>query len=222
MAGEDPAGAAGMTELGAPAEGVRLVLVRHGQTPSNVRKALDTVPPGPGLTEHGQRQAHDLAQRLAHEKVRSITASLALRAQETAAPLATRHALGVSVADGLHEVYVGDLEGRDDQQSRLRFEEVYARWHVGEIDAPMPGGETGRQALNRFVASARPMVEGVSSGSIVLVSHGAMLRLVAGQLAPNVEGANAAYLPNTGVIVLEASLDSVTGWVCVQWDGLDG
>ena len=32
---------------------MRLILVRHGQTPSNIERLLDTGAPGPGLTELG-------------------------------------------------------------------------------------------------------------------------------------------------------------------------
>lgn len=210
----------GLTAHGA---GVRLVLARHGQTESNLRHALDTLPPGPGLTEQGRRQASELADRLAEEKVLSVTASRALRAQETAGPLARRHGLVVEIGEGMQEVYVGELEGRADASARQRFDDVYASWHFGKLDEPMPGGETGRQALTRFFAAARQTMNGTTAGSIVLVSHGAMLRLVAGHLAHNVDGvrANSTYLPNTGTIVLEPHSASPTGWHCVHWDGLD-
>ena len=200
--------------------GVRLVLARHGQTPSNVRHALDTLPPGPGLTELGRAQARDLAERLGEEKIISIHASRALRAQQTAAPLAQRHGLDVAIVDGTHEIYVGDLEGTTDEASRQRFDDVYAEWHAGRLDEPMPGGETGRQALTRFLAAARQVLDGTTSGTAVLVSHGAMLRLVAGHLAVNIDGdlANATLLPNAGVIVLNGEDGH---WHCTQWDGLD-
>lgn len=35
---------------------MRLILIRHGQTPSNVEHFLDTAVPGPGLTELGSQQ----------------------------------------------------------------------------------------------------------------------------------------------------------------------
>lgn len=202
--------------------GTRLVLARHGETPSNVRRALDTLPPGPGLTDQGRRQAHALAERLAADKVLSVHASRALRAQETARPLATRHGLQVNVVGGTHEVYVGDLEGATDDASRQRFDDIYGGWHLGEIDEPMPGGETGRQVLARFLGSAQRAVEADADGSVVMVSHGAMVRLVAGHLAPNIDQrrATASYLPNTGTIVLDADPDSPTGWYCTAWDGL--
>ncbi|MFR9729087.1 histidine phosphatase family protein [Saccharopolyspora sp. MS10] len=208
--------------LRAAADGLRLVLVRHGQTPSNVRGLLDTLPPGPGLTDHGARQADDLAERLATEKVLSIHASRALRAQQTALPTATRHGLELGVLDGTHEIFVGELEGRGDAEARALFDEIYAGWHHGEADRPMPGGETGNEALARFFDSARPLLQDVATGSVVLVSHGAMLRLAAARLCPEIgpRRTTEAYLPNTGAITLEADSASPTGWRCARWDDL--
>lgn len=67
---------------------MRLLLVRHGQTPSNVRFLLDTAVPGPGLTELGERQAAALPEALAGEDIDALYASTLTRAQLTAAPLA--------------------------------------------------------------------------------------------------------------------------------------
>ncbi|POC80683.1 histidine phosphatase family protein, partial [Vibrio vulnificus] len=43
---------------------MRLILIRHGQTESNVHRLLDTAMPGPGLTELGQQQAAGLVSAL--------------------------------------------------------------------------------------------------------------------------------------------------------------
>lgn len=208
-------------ELEAPA-GLRLILIRHGQTPANVAQVLDTVPPGPGLTDLGHEQAGRLAARLAAEEIVSVHASRALRAQQTAAPLARRHGLEVEVADGTHEVYVGELEGLGGVDALQTFDDVYEQWHAGRLDLPMPGGETGREAVSRFVAGARAAIDGVRDGAVAMVSHGAMLRLAAGVLATDVDGAlaNAKHLPNTGVIVLESDPETPTGWRHTTWDGL--
>ncbi|QIZ39466.1 histidine phosphatase family protein [Saccharopolyspora sp. ASAGF58] len=201
---------------------MRLILARHGQTLANVRQELDTLPPGPGLTELGERQAARLAERLAGEKIISIHASRALRAQQTAQPLAQRHRLPVEIVEGTHEIYVGELEGRGDSEALRVFDDVYESWHEGRIDIPMPDGETGREALTRFVGGARSAIDGAGDGAVALVSHGAMLRLAACAIAANVDAAhaNARHLPNTGVIVLEADPDVRTGWRCLSWDGL--
>lgn len=210
-------------ELSAAA-GVRVVLARHGQTPSNVAKLLDTVPPGPGLTELGKQQAEELAERLAEreDKIVAVHASRARRAQETAEPVARRLGLPLQLAEGTHEVFVGELEGLSGPALAV-FDDVYARWHSRDLDVPMPGGgESGRDAITRFLAGARTALEGVSEGAVVMVSHGAMLRLVAGELVEEVTGAEAdsLHLPNTGLIVIESDPAARTGWRCLTWDGL--
>src|SRR5919107_4980970 len=91
---------------------LRLVRARHGQTTANAEGILDTRLPGHPLTEEGHRQAAELADRLADEPVVAVYASRALRAQQTAKPIAARHGLAAQVLGGVHEVFIGDLEGR--------------------------------------------------------------------------------------------------------------
>ncbi len=70
----------------------RIILLRHGQTFSNVERLLDTRPPGAELTERGREQATDVGIQLAHlvaagdgekGRLRGIISSVALRAQQT-------------------------------------------------------------------------------------------------------------------------------------------
>lgn len=192
---------------------LRLLLVRHGQTAANVARALDTRPPGAPLTELGHQQAAALADRFADEPVTAVYASTATRAQQTAAPLAARHGLEVVVVEGVHEVFVGDLENRSDEPAREQFEVNYAAWRRGELDARLPGGESARELRDRFAAAVSRIRAG-ASGSVVLVSHGGAIRLgVAGLIGDTAE---AAYLANTGVVVLEAVPDG--GWRLEHWD----
>lgn len=65
---------------------MRLLLVRHGQTPSNVEFLLDTAVPGPGLTALGERQAAALPEALADEDIEALYVSTLVRTQLTAAP----------------------------------------------------------------------------------------------------------------------------------------
>ena len=74
---------------------MRLMLIRHGQTPSNVLGLLDTNPPGPGLTDLGIRQAAALPATLAGCRIDAIYASNQPRAQLTAQPLAAARGLPV-------------------------------------------------------------------------------------------------------------------------------
>jgi probable phosphoglycerate mutase len=198
----------------------RLILARHGQTDANIRMAIDSRPPGGTLTEAGQRQAEELAEALADEPVTAVYASTALRAQQTAQPVAKSHGLDVQMVDGIHEVFVGDLEGRTDRDSLRRFADVFGSWASGDLDRPMPGGETGREAVDRFTTALAGLP--VREGTLVVVSHGAMLRLVAPLLADNLDtlAGELSLLQNTARILLEEDSAARGGWHCVEWAGV--
>ncbi|OLR93140.1 histidine phosphatase family protein [Actinokineospora bangkokensis] len=204
---------------------MRLMMVRHGETPSNVKHVLDSRPPGPGLTELGRRQAAALAERLADEPVVAVYASVAVRAQETAEPVARSHGLAVEVVEDLHEVQCGDLEGRTDAAAHQAFSDVYLRWADGQLDLRMPGGETGEDIRTRYVAAVRGILDrhaGLDDGLVVLVSHGGVVRLAAEWLSDNVSAsvAGTQLLANTGHILLEAR-DTDKGWHCLEWTGIE-
>nr|WP_042184267.1 histidine phosphatase family protein [Kibdelosporangium sp. MJ126-NF4]CEL16187.1 putative phosphoglycerate mutase [Kibdelosporangium sp. MJ126-NF4]CTQ94112.1 putative phosphoglycerate mutase [Kibdelosporangium sp. MJ126-NF4] len=201
---------------------MRLLLVRHGQTASNLKRALDTSLPGAPLTDEGHQQAADFANTLPDKPV-AVYASMASRAQQTAAPIADKHGTEVQVVEGVHEVFVGDLEGRTDDAALQEFFEIYLRWTKDDLDARMPGGESGAEIRDRFLGAVgliRDKHQSDPDCLVVLVSHGGMIRLGAEWLAENVTGqlANVGVLPNTGHVLLEANGD---GWNCVEWTGVD-
>lgn len=201
----------------------RLVLARHGQTEANVRMALDSAPPGPPLTDQGRREAAALGDALAAEPVVAVYASTAVRAQQTAAPIAARHGLDVEVVEGIQEVFVGDLEGRTDKESVQRFFEVFSAWATGDLSVVMPGGESGAEVIERYQRVVDEVGKLHPEDTTVLVSHGAVIRLVVPTLASNLDltRMERAMLPNTGRAVLVEDPDAPTGWRCVEWTGIE-
>jgi broad specificity phosphatase PhoE len=195
---------------------LRLVLLRHGETPSNVLGLLDSLPPGPSLTDLGRRQAEAAAEHLAGEPVVAVYASVAVRAQETAAPVAARHGLAVEVIQDVHEVFVGDLECSNEPDDVATFVSVYRSWNAGDLDVPMPGGESGSQLLARFLPVVERLRRTHSDGVVVLVSHGMSIRLATAALAANIttEFADRHFLPNGQHITIQPDGD---GWRCLAW-----
>ena len=203
----------------------RLVLVRHGQTYGNVDRRLDTRPPGAELTELGREQARTFARAL-HRPPAMIAHSIATRAVQTAREVhgqisAALDAADVHELDGLHEVQVGDLEDRSDEAAHDEFNAIYRRWHGGELDAALPGGETAQQVLDRYVPvldqlRMRYLDDAAWNRDIVVVSHGAAIRLVSAVLA-GVDGGFAIdhHLANTESVILAPITDG--RWSCVQW-----
>lgn len=197
---------------------MRLILVRHGQSPSNVRHLLDTAVPGPGLTALGSAQASALPPALVGEVVDAIYASSQVRAQLTAGPLARALGLTVQVRHGLREVAAGDLEMRGDAASVERYLTTAFAWPAGDLELRMPGGESGTEVLERF---DQVVAEVAASGNrtVLFVSHGAAIRVWTASRAHNIDATFVAThaLTNTGVVVLEG--DPVTGWRVMSWTG---
>lgn len=201
----------------------RLLLVRHGQSYGNIDRRLDTRPPGAELTPLGREQARNFA-RLRPEAPRLLVHSLAVRAVQTATEMGDVAGIGALEVDGIHEVQAGDLEGRNDDAAHDEFRRVCLRWHLGELDVPMPGGESGAHVLDRFVPvltelRLRYLDDEAWTGDIVVVSHGAAIRLVAATLA-GIDSSFALdhHLGNAESVVLAPITDG--RWSCVQWAAL--
>ncbi len=131
---------------------MKIVLVRHGQTPANRLGALDTVRPGLGLTEEGLAQARRLSDRWESEVAPPptvIAVSGLYRTRLTAAPLAARYGLTPLVCPGIRELRSGDLEMASDPASQMEYVRTTLSWCAGDVDNRMPGGESGREALAR-------------------------------------------------------------------------
>jgi broad specificity phosphatase PhoE len=198
---------------------MRLLLIRHGQTPTNVRFLLDTAAPGPGLTELGERQAAALPEALADEDIEALYASTLLRTQLTAAPLAAARGLDVRVRDGIRELSAGDLEMLPgDSEHGLTYMETVFAWSAGDTELRMPGGESGAAALARYDAVVAEAA-GSGASAVAMVSHGAAIRMWTAARADNVDVPFAAARPldNTGVVILEGSPSD--GWKALSWAG---
>ncbi|WP_175954230.1 histidine phosphatase family protein [Schaalia sp. Marseille-Q2122] len=227
---------------------MRLVLVRHGQTSSNATGALDTGRPGAPLNGCGQEQAHSLARRWESEVAAppsAIAVSPLTRTRQTAAPLCERYGITPMVRPGIREVRSGDLEMNASLSDIGRYMGTLAPWAGGDWDVRMPGGESGREILGR----ALPVVQEVllhafdvagEHGVGVIVAHGALNRVIAATLAPEItvplvmkyrlENTHTAVLDLPSSSALE-SLDAMLGGFEAQtwnerpvgeWDVSDG
>jgi len=200
----------------------RLILVRHGQSYGNVDRRLDTRPPGAELTPLGRDQARAFAR--ASRRPAMLAHSIATRASQTAAEIGSQLELPALEVTGIHEVQVGQLENRSDDDAVAEFNATYDRWHHGELDVPLPGGETGNDVLERYVPvltelRLRYLDDHDFHGDIVVVSHGAAIRLAAAVLSGvDADFALDNHLDNTESVALTPVTDG--RWSCVRWGTL--
>lgn len=216
----------------------RIILLRHGQTFSNVERLLDTRPPGAELTERGREQATDVGIELAHlvaagdgekGRLRGIISSVALRAQQTSM-LAARSfertadlpefSVDVDVRTGIHEVFTGEYEMSNSEDAHRGYSTALRGWLAGDAEACCPGGETYRDVLARYQSVLENVAAGLGDDDdVVVVSHGAAIRLVATHASNNIDGdfAFTGYLQNCRFVVLEPRGEEFGQWTVTRW-----
>lgn len=157
-----------------------LLLVRHGHTDA-AGKRLTGRAAGVHLTEGGQRQAEGLVARLDGIRVDAIVSSPLERCRETAAPLAKARGRRVIVRRGWIEVGYGEWTGRS--ISQLRRTALWRRVMSTPSNVRFPGGESLLEVQARAVDAASELAAEHPRGTVVVVSHADVIRLLVAQLA---------------------------------------
>ncbi|MTE12003.1 histidine phosphatase family protein [Nocardia aurantiaca] len=197
----------------------KLILVRHGETEGNVGKILDTRLPGLPLTERGVAQAKTYGANLTAPPQR-LFSSAALRAQQTGGYIEAATGVSLTVLEDLQEVQLGDLEGLNTTAAHMEFQRVYHAWHFGDLSVRVPGGESGEEVLARYIPALERLrdefLAAPDSPDVIVVSHGAAMRLVSRELTgvPRLFAAN-NHLDNTETIELMPFADNL--WECTRW-----
>ncbi|MCK9795400.1 histidine phosphatase family protein [Isoptericola sp. 4D.3] len=195
---------------------MRLLLLRHGQTPSNVAGLLDTGAPGPRLTPLGERQAAAVPTALDGRPIDALAVSSLLRTSLTAGPLAADRTLRPTVLDGLREIEAGALEMSADLDDHHTYLETVFAWSRGDRGRRMPGGPDGDTFLDRFDDAVAALAVR-DHGVVLAVSHGAAIRSWAGARVRGLDVEELAHTPlaNTGLIEVDG--DPARGWRLVDW-----
>jgi len=155
---------------------VELVLVRHA-LPVRIDATHDGSPADPGLAERGVAQAARVTAALEHDRVDAVYSSPALRALETAAPLAAALGLKVVVEPGIaefdthHASYVPVEELKENQDPRWLALKRGDLYDIG-ID-PVAFRARVVEAVER-IAAAHP------GGRAVLFTHSGATNAAAG------------------------------------------
>ena len=133
-----------------------LLLVRHGRSTANTAGVLAGWTPGVLLDPHGEKQAKDLAERLAGIPLAQVVSSPLDRCRQTLAPLLeAREGLGLRLDERLGECRYGDWTGRP--LSELAAEPLWRTVQAQPSAATFPGpeGESLREMSHRAVEAVR-------------------------------------------------------------------
>ncbi|MFH9659746.1 bifunctional RNase H/acid phosphatase [Streptomyces sp. NPDC017248] len=157
-------------DLGAPAT---FVLLRHGETPLTPQKRFSgSGGSDPALSAAGREQARRVAEALARRgTVQAVVASPLARTRETAAIVAARLNLPVTVEDGLRETDFGAWEGLTFGEVRERHPDDLNAWLADPEVRPTGGGESFAETATRIAAARDELVAAYAGRTVLLVTH---------------------------------------------------
>jgi probable phosphoglycerate mutase len=147
-------------------------LLRHGEP--TVFGRINGRLPGVGLSARGRAEIAAVAARLAEEKIEALYASPLQRTQETAAILSERLGLPVRRRDDVIELDFGEWTGLT--ADVIRKDPRWQVWSNCRSIAVIPGGESWRQVQDRVVGALFDLRQVHPDGSVVIVSHGDVIR----------------------------------------------
>lgn len=207
---------------------MRIYLIRHGQTTSNVRHILDSNPPGAHLSDLGREQAAGLVAAFDGVDLDAVYVSSLRRTGETAEPLALARGIDPVELDGLREIEAGSWEGGSDEATYRGYLGTVQRWLSGRLEERMGGGVTGADVLERYDA-AIASIEASGALAAAVVSHGAAIGFWtcmrtsgidrrAVERALNLDAVPLQVLKNGQMCVIEGDLAS--GYRAVSWNGV--
>lgn len=207
----------------------RIILLRHGQTYSNLNRVLDARPPGAELTDLGKEQAvnagHELAEFCGLGNIEKIVTSVAIRAQQTAMRVAASieedfamesGSLPIDIRVGIHEISAGALQGQQGEEAAALYTDAFRGWLDGDKDSRLPEGENHLDVLARY----QPVLESLvgAEKDIIVVSHGAAIRVVSTHACGiDPDFAFGAYLANCRFVVLRPGNRPFGQWTVERW-----
>ena len=150
-------------------------LLRHGEH-GLLGRVLAGRMPGVGMTERGRAEIASQAERLAAEKIAAIYASPLQRTRESAEIVAARFGLPIEFRDDLIELDFGEWTGATFDS--IRADPRWQAWSTQRSLAAIPGGESMRAVQQRVVAALLELNERHLHETVVLVSHGDVIRSV--------------------------------------------
>jgi alpha-ribazole phosphatase len=159
----------------------KILLVRHGETEKNSSQRYwgktDV-----NLGAVGLRQAEQVRDRLATEKIDYVYTSEMRRAVLTARTIASLHCLKETHCPELREIDFGQIEGLDFNEVQQQFPAIARMWIERNPELCYPEGESLRQLDARLARFKNRLAQHNAEDVVLVVAHSGVLRTLICQL----------------------------------------
>ncbi|MDY6902316.1 MAG: histidine phosphatase family protein [Cyanobacteriota bacterium] len=156
--------------------GIRLLLVRHGETEWNQQSKyqgqVDI-----SLNENGKLQSQKVAEFLQDISIDKVYSSSMLRAKETAEIILKHHQnTNLELNDGFKEIIHGVWQGKSETEIEQEFPGELQRWYETPEQFQMPSGESLQEVWQRTVEVYESIIKTALTeklNTVLIVAHGA-------------------------------------------------
>ncbi len=156
---------------------MNLIMVRHGEIPSNTKKVY-AGRSTEGLTAKGICQAEEVAEKLKSFNVHSIYSSPIQRALQTAEIIRDKTGTKVQIKNAFRELEMGPWEGSSEKEIAGLYPSEWQIWNSRPAELVLPERETLDQLLKRILTGIQDIYQNNSDRTIVMVTHVAIIRVL--------------------------------------------
>lgn len=153
---------------------MKLYIVRHVETQENAKGLMQGNIPG-RVSNLGQLQGALLGRKLREVALDAVYCSPLQRTRDTAAYIMHHHDCPIYYDDDLVERMYGIFEGRPKEEYLTYiYHYKYKNPEILDIDIPIPGGESPRQAQVRIQRSVHKIAKQHQGETVLLITHGSV------------------------------------------------
>ncbi len=156
---------------------MNVLLVRHGEIPSNVNKVYAGTSPE-GLTPNGLIQAEEVAEKLKFCNVHFLYSSPIQRAGHTAEIIGKKIHRRVVIEDDFREMELGPWEGLAENDIAQKYKKEWEIWQNRPYELKLPGRETLEELLKRVLTAISKIYIDAAGHNVVIVTHVAIIRVL--------------------------------------------
>lgn len=178
----------------------RLYLIRHAETSHNA-SGIYQGQTDSALSELGHDQARLLAQRLAEEELTldQLYSSVSGRALQTSEYISQITGKAIIENEGLQEINLGNWEGLTWNQICDKFPQESKRYHENWWNFCEHGGESWKQAQNRFFETIVELIQKSLNQNLMIVSHAGVIRMLVAKILESNCPRPPIDISNTGI-----------------------
>lgn len=181
----------------------RFYLIRHGETVWNKEKRYQGWT-DIELSENGQLQAELLGKRFQNLKIDAVYSSPLKRALETAQPVADAAGLSVVADEHFKEINFGLWEGGTVEQLTKKYGKEFSDFFESPFEYPFPGEGSFVHVAKRSMEGFQLLLKKHEGQSIVIVSHGGLLRvLMITLMGMDISFYRKTWLNNTSITTID-------------------